>query len=221
MNSHIALALAMAGALAVPAVQAQTCNANVRRSAPDARYVVDADKGTVLDQQTGLTWKRCIEGQSGADCGTGSPVGFNWGEALRQAEASTFAGYTDWRMPDFKELNSLVEVACHDPAINATVFPNDPSGFVWASSPVTVWQDWAWDVSFTDGQGDWTNRQYGLMVRFVGRPTGWASPANPSQARLERRGIRDERSPDPRLPRCFRRAARRPCIPLPRIHHRL
>jgi hypothetical protein len=148
MNLRIALALALAGAATA---QAQTCNPHIRRSAPDTRYIVNIAQGTVLDQQTGLTWKRCVEGQSGVDCRIGSPTPLNWGAALSQAAASTFARYKDWRLPNSKELESLVEVACYGPALNATVFPNDPSTGVWASSPYAYCACGAWGVHFYSG----------------------------------------------------------------------
>jgi hypothetical protein len=54
-------------------------------------------------------WKQCAEGLSGATCQTGSAQTFTWANALAHAEASTFANYTDWRLPNVKELSSLVE----------------------------------------------------------------------------------------------------------------
>jgi len=166
MNSHFAIALALASALAAPALLAQTCYPNIRRSAPDVRYIVNARQGTVLDKQTGLTWKRCVEGQSGADCGA-NPLRLNWGAALSQAAASTFAGYKDWRLPNGKELQSLVEVACENPALNATVFPNDPSYWVWASSPYAYSANDAWDVYFGYGHSNYSNRSSNYAVRLV------------------------------------------------------
>ena len=57
MSSRIVLALALAGAALT--AQAQTCDHNnIRPSAPAARFIVDSNKGTVLDTRTGLTWKR-------------------------------------------------------------------------------------------------------------------------------------------------------------------
>lgn len=135
MNSkRTVLVLALVGALAAPVVLAQTCNPNIRPSAPDTRYIIDTIKGTVLDRQTGLTWKRCVEGLSGPDCGAGPVTPLSWGPALNQAAGSDFAGYKDWRLPNAKELESLVEVACSYPALNATAFPSDPSSSVWTSS---------------------------------------------------------------------------------------
>lgn len=167
MNSRTVLGLALAGALTAPAALAQTCNPAIRLSAPDDRYTVNAAQGTVLDKQTGLTWKRCIEGRSGALCGAGSSTALNWGPALRRAEASTFAGYKDWRIPNSKELESLVEVACASPALNATVFPNDPSSGVWASSPfasTALYSVGPWHVGFDYGSSYSCNRQSGECI---------------------------------------------------------
>lgn len=169
MNSCTILKLALAGALAAPAVLAQTCNSHIRATAPDARYVVNVAKGTVLDRQTGLTWKRCVEGQSGATCDAGSEIILNWGGALSQAAASTFAGYKDWRIPNSKELESLKEVACYAPAINVTVFPNDPGTWgllVWSSSAYAE-DGWAWLADFYKGGSARGQRKDSYVVRLV------------------------------------------------------
>jgi hypothetical protein len=167
MSSRIVLALALAGAALT--AQAQTCDPHIRPSAPDSRFVVNAAKGTVLDTRTGLTWKRCLEGQSGATCGLGSALYLNWGAALRRAEASAFAGYKDWRVPNGKELESLVEVQCYGPAINLSVFPNDPSTWMWASSPSAYGAYVAWYVYFGNGvsSDEYRNYNVGSAVRLV------------------------------------------------------
>jgi hypothetical protein len=167
MNSPTVLALALAGALAAPTVPAQTCNPAIRPSAPDARFIIDSNQGTVLDTKTGLTWKRCPEGRSGAHCDLGSAVYLTWGLALRRAEASAFAGHKDWRVPNSKELESLVEVQCVGPALNENVFPNDPSNWVWASSPSANLAYYAWLVSFDYGYSYYDYRNGDYAVRLV------------------------------------------------------
>jgi hypothetical protein len=160
--------LALAGTLIAPAVPAQTCNPSIRHSAPDSRYVVSAVKGTVLDKQTGLTWKRCVEGRSGTDCGVGAETYLYWVSALNRAAASDFAGYQDWRLPNRKELESLVEVACYGPALNANVFPNDPSSWVWSSSPYANNAGSAGVVYFVNGYASGFSNRYGYYaVRLV------------------------------------------------------
>ena len=91
-------------------------------------------------------WKQCTEGLSGATCEAGSAQLFNWDDALARAEASTFANYTDWRLPNVKELASLVEECRREPAINTNLFPNI-YGTLWSGSPA-VDESLAWTVNF-------------------------------------------------------------------------
>ncbi len=84
---------------------------------------VDNGDGTVTDLATGLTWQR-------SDDGTGR----NWGQALAYAEGLTLAGHTDWRLPNAKELQSIVDYtrspdtsssAAIDPILECTAIPGD------------------------------------------------------------------------------------------------
>jgi hypothetical protein len=108
---------------------------DIPASAPDSRFTANGD-GTVTDRATGLIWKQCAEGLSGANCLTGSAMTFTWQQALQHAEAAVFAGSALWRLPNKKELASLVEQRCYDPAINDRFFPNTPvDDWFWSSSP--------------------------------------------------------------------------------------
>jgi hypothetical protein len=114
---------------------AQECNYTIAATAPDSRYTDHGD-GTVTDNSTGLMWRQCSEGRSGPRCLSGPVQLFTWQAALQQAEASTFAGYSDWRLPNVKELASLMELRCVGPAINLTLFPaTPPHGRYWSSTP--------------------------------------------------------------------------------------
>jgi hypothetical protein len=130
--------------------QAVTCENNLPASNPDAVYTDNGD-GTVTDTRTGLMWKQCVEGRSRANCDTGSSITYTWAEALVHAEAVTFAGYSDWRLPNIKELRSLVEECRTLPAINDTLFPNERNSFVWSGSPDAYDSSGAWFVYFADG----------------------------------------------------------------------
>jgi hypothetical protein len=59
---------------------------------------IDNGDGTISDAATGLMWQA---GDSGA--------GLNWQEALAYAEGLTLGGYDDWRLPNAKELQSIVD----------------------------------------------------------------------------------------------------------------
>lgn len=70
---------------------------------------IDNGDDTVTDNATGLMWQQADDGN-----------GYNWQEALAYAENSELAGYTDWRLPNTKELQSIVDYeATSFPAINS------------------------------------------------------------------------------------------------------
>ncbi len=157
-------------------LQAQSCDSTVLPTAADSSYTNNAD-GTVTDLQTGLMWMQCLVGLNGAGCATGSASTFTWDVALQQPQTLNnnggFANYTDWRLPNIKELESLVEYACWNPSINIKVFPNTPStsSFFWSSSPSHS-QSNTWLINFYFGHTIYTNRlerQYVRLVRGAGQ----------------------------------------------------
>ncbi len=134
----------------VPA--AQTCKyESIRATAPASRFTDNGD-GTVTDKAHGLQWKRCAEGQiwSGGTC-TGTTTGHTWQQALQLADTASFADHDDWRLPNTKELSSIVERACYDPAIDLAVF-SDHGGSFWSSSPYSDNTVYPWCVSFGRGE---------------------------------------------------------------------
>ena len=145
-------------------VQAQICNDRVTLTTPTSDFTLH-DDATVTHSKTGLMWKRCAEGQSGASC-MGKASGHTWNEALLLAEGASFAGYRDWRLPNKNELASLVEEACFEPAINLSVFPATLSERFWSSSPMSSKYN-AWVIYFSGGQVNYADRKYGRHVRLV------------------------------------------------------
>ena len=136
---------------------------------------------TVSDTYTGLMWQRCSVGQTWSqlsrECdGTAREfAGYaGWGQALEEAEDSNFAGYTDWRVPNVKELQSIVNYEKYDPAISTDVFPNTESFHkfndtisYWSSTPAS--RNHIYSVRFDVGiiylaTYDWN---YPLYVRLV------------------------------------------------------
>jgi hypothetical protein len=151
-----------------PAHAAQVCKYNsIAATAPASRFA-DNRNGTVTDRATGLQWKRCSEGQtwSGGAC-TGTAGTFNWQAALQHAEAASYAGASDWRLPNLKELLSIVEEACYNPAIDLAVFPGTMSWVYWSSSPSAYNSDRAWYVLFLSGYDGGNDKYSDGQVRLV------------------------------------------------------
>jgi len=155
------------------AFAAQTCVGSITASTPTADFVDNGD-GTVTHTKTGLMWKQCTEGLSGAGCATGAVIQYTWQGALQAAQtlngAGGFAGFTDWRVPNIKELNSIVENQCINPALNVTVFPNTVNNGYWSASPdaaVGGFFSLAWLVPFNDGSDFKTLKTINFHVRLV------------------------------------------------------
>ncbi len=161
--------------LAAGVVQAQqTCPAGLPLTTPDSDFA-DAGNGAVRHIPTGLIWKRCAEGQTwnGSTC-TGTAASYMWQEAFQRADAvnagapgTQNAGQADWRLPNQKELRSIVERACYNPSINAAQFPATSASYFWSGSPVAGYSDYAWDVGFLNGNDSWNVRDYSYQVRLV------------------------------------------------------
>ena len=160
------------------AAQTERCRTDIVETAPASRFTINGD-GTVTDRQTSLIWARCPQGLSGEDCEEGTLKSLTWPEALNlngTFPTSVTTGPTDWRLPNIKELQSLVERSCSNPAINAMVFPNSiPSAafgttFFWSASPATDATDVTdetWGVGFDIGAVTDAPRIFTFSVRLV------------------------------------------------------
>jgi arylsulfatase A-like enzyme len=98
---------------------------------------IDNADGTISDIATGLMWQKADDGQ-----------GKDWQDALSYAEGLELADYSDWRLPNAKELQSIVDYTrapdiTNSPAIDPkfeTTEINDPEGnpgqypYFWTSS---------------------------------------------------------------------------------------
>jgi hypothetical protein len=172
MHIYLGLIFCLCLFAIIPGAHAvQTCNPNnIPASTPDSR-LTDNGNNTITDTKTGLMWKKCEEGVSGNGCETGTAATFSWQTALRQPgvvnNGGGFAGYGDWRLPNIKELGSIVERKCSVPAINMTRFPNTPSNsVVWSGSPYAYNSDYAWYVNFASGNSFYVNRNYNYRVSY-------------------------------------------------------
>ncbi len=107
------------------------------------RFTVN--EGAVFDACTGLTWSRDADP-------AGRPLA--WEEALsaiRAYNGAAGAGRGDWRLPNIRELESLVDLGFHSPALTAGhPFVNVRDAY-WSSTTSVYEPRYAWTLYGRDG----------------------------------------------------------------------
>jgi hypothetical protein len=127
---------------------------------------VDNGDATVTDESTALMWAQSDDG-----------VELNWEDALAYANDSELGGYSDWRLPNVKELHSIVDYskspsatdaestgAAIDEVFTSTEMTNEAGdsdyGYYWTSTSANFTGGepyyYAWYVAFgraVDGEG--------------------------------------------------------------------
>lgn len=133
MKLKYALIFNLAMCFTLPAMS-QTCKPDSIPMTGMEEQFVDNDDGTVTDIVAGLIWQKCSQGQTFENGGcVGTPTNFaTWQEALSAAKVSYESN--GYRMPNIKELNTLVERSCIAPAINLKYFPATPSSPYWSNT---------------------------------------------------------------------------------------
>lgn len=165
-----------------------------------AQAYVDNGDGTITDTSTGLMWeKKSDDGTIHDKDNTYSWSGASYGSTnvLDGTAATTFlaalnagggfAGHTDWRLPNRKELESLVNLEIAYPA--PSTFPAFNTGCgvnssgnpgctvttcsctgrygYWSSSTYANDPQIAWEVNFYDGTPGGNYKLFGYYVRAV------------------------------------------------------
>ncbi|WP_298607296.1 DUF1566 domain-containing protein [uncultured Thiothrix sp.] len=147
----------------------QSCSSNMERS-NSLNQFQDNGNGTISDQKTHLMWQKCPIGQTGNDC-SGEPEVLTWLNALNKAVTlnnNNYANYSDWRMPNMKELSTLVERSCMYPAINLENFPNT-GGYqlFWTSTTLIGNPGSVIGISFTFGTPEAASKTSTRSLRLV------------------------------------------------------
>jgi hypothetical protein len=118
------------------------------------RFVPSSDGAEVTDTMTGLVWRRCLEGMVwdvDQQACTGVARDYGWKGALDHARENRQGG---WRLPNIKELFSIVDHSTEAPALDRFAFPDTPaSHLVMSSTPIGNGSGAdAFVVSFSRGQ---------------------------------------------------------------------
>lgn len=141
------------------------------------RSFTDNGDGTVTDNVTGLMWEKLSDDGSIHDKDTQ----YNWTNAIAgkiaTLNSTAFGGYTDWRLPNYYELQTLIHLGDSAPA----VYPEFNTGCVagcatcsctrlnayWSSSTFDQARGSGWEINFDDGTSFINPKGNGSYVRAV------------------------------------------------------
>jgi len=125
-----------------------------------SNLVINND-GTVTDKSTNLMWQQAT-GNNG--------VAMTWKAALAYCQSLNlnggYAGHTDWRLPNIRELASLVDLSRYYPAIDPK-FPDTKSSNYWSSSTSAFSTRSACYVNFYYGNDNFLYKSNSYYVRCV------------------------------------------------------
>jgi hypothetical protein len=107
--------------------------------------IINGDN-VVVDLASGLMWAA-----DGNESGCNNGFGINWSNGIAYANALDFAGFTNWRMPNARELFSISNLGYNNPSIHGGFFMNTHSFTYWSSSTYHVVTSFAWSVHFQNG----------------------------------------------------------------------
>lgn len=120
----------------------------------DKNRFIDNKNGTVTDTSAGLVWQQA-RGEK-----------MTWEKALSYCKNLSLGGRNNWRLPDVSELQSLVDYARHDPAIDADFFPGTMSSY-WTSVINISRPNFTWCIYFSDGRINDSGKHFIHYIRAV------------------------------------------------------
>jgi hypothetical protein len=125
---------------------------------PTDRFIDNGD-GTVTDTFTKLMWTKDAQQIAGE---------MNWPAAIDACNILIFAGYEDWRMPNVREMLSLIDYGFYNPALTpGHPFINVPPypGRYWTSTTIASGTTEAIHVPIVNGAVNSFNKE--TNYRFV------------------------------------------------------
>lgn len=137
---------------------------------------IDNKNGTVTDNLTDLMWIQVPNAATST-----------WEDAILLSEFNTTAGYTDWRLPNIKELHSLNDEKRVLPSVNTTAFPGLPQSKFWSSTtlPNQSTKAWYYDNQYGITTYDLKSvTHYVMMVRNADAVSSVQNQPSPNNLKL-------------------------------------
>lgn len=143
---------------------------------------LDNGDGTITDLTTGLTWEKLSYDGSIHDWNGA----YRWETAfvskIATLNSTVFAGHTDWRVPNHKELVSILDLEMYSPSVSPAFHSGCTPGctvtscsctsstWYWSSTSLTINGSYAFYVLFSDGLVNLEPKTLFLRVRAVRGP---------------------------------------------------
>ena len=151
----------------------------VRDNVTGLTWEVKTGDGGLRDRNWTYTWYSTDTATNGGDAGGvgsntcgGTLSGYsnqcntaNYIAAVNAAPG--LCGFTDWRLPSVRELQTLIHYGATNPTIDTTYFPNTLASDFWSASSYGPSPANAWYVYFGDGIVDAFVKADGFHVRLV------------------------------------------------------
>jgi hypothetical protein len=150
-----------------------------------ANDFADNGDGTVTDHSSGLVWQREDDGTTR-----------DWPAALAYCEGLQLAGHDDWRLPNAKELQYVLDYS-RIPATPEALAQSDPAAWYWTSTTLGDSVDQAVYVCFGKGISD-----SGVDVHGAGAQR--SDPKTMARKRGDRQGGQEDEIRVMNLVRCVR-----------------
>ncbi len=131
-------------------------------------HFTDNGDGTITDTTTQLIWQKVP-----------NAAAITWEQAIGYSENLTLAGFSDWRLPNIKELQSLNDESVLNPSVNTNYFGTIGIKNYWSSTTLlpnasNLSNAWYWNTQFGITTYDSkTNANYVICVRGI--PTNLAN----------------------------------------------
>lgn len=117
-------------------------------ASPSPRFTDNAD-GTVTDNLTGLMWTKNANIWGG----------LVWNTAVNNCQGYSLAGYSDWRLPNLREMGTLIDYREYNPALpSGHPFTGVQWWYYWSSTTFADDTAYAWIVYLGAGGGNVDNK---------------------------------------------------------------
>jgi hypothetical protein len=145
----------------------------------------DNGDGTITDANTGLMWEKKVDNGGLHDVDNtyvwtpGSGSIWEWVASVNAEGGTGYAGHNDWRIPNRKELESIVDAGRYYPAVDPAFNSSCTAGcteltcsctasfYYWSSTTYAGYPSYAWSVNFNDGSVNGYNEFNNFSVRAV------------------------------------------------------